>query len=84
MDLYIYLQYVFLEYKHRDNLAFIFIPNNSLLLDIMLRVATAVQQIMTDFKAAVSEKATATAITKNGLKYNESKWLLGFICPSKL
>jgi hypothetical protein len=40
-------------------------PNvNSLPLDNVFRAATAVQQIMTEFKAAVSEEAKTVAITK--------------------
>jgi hypothetical protein len=55
---------------------------NSLPLDNMIRVITAVQQIMTEFNGAVSEEAKVVAITKIVLSY-EAKWPLEFIGPSK-
>jgi hypothetical protein len=43
-------------------------PNvNSTCLDDMVKVATVVQQIMTELNGAVSEEEKIVAITKNGL-----------------
>jgi hypothetical protein len=55
---------------------------NSHTLD-MLRALTAVQQIMTELKGAVSEEAMIFAITRNCKKLNEGKWQIEFIGPSK-
>jgi hypothetical protein len=54
---------------------------NSQPLDNMLRVVTAVQQIMTELNGAVSDEDKIVAITK--IKSHESKWPLEFIDPLK-
>jgi hypothetical protein len=48
---------------------------------MILKIATVVQQIMTELNEAVSEKDRIMIITKMVLK--ETKWLLEFIGHSK-
>jgi hypothetical protein len=58
-------------------------PNvNSLPLDNMFRVTTAVQHIMTQFNGDVSEEAKIVTLTKNYLKSNEAKCPVEFRGPS--
>jgi hypothetical protein len=56
---------------------------SSVALDNKFRIATVVQQIMTEFSGAVSEEEKIVAITKIYFQSNESKWPLEFIGPSK-
>jgi hypothetical protein len=49
----------------------------------MLKVASVVEQSITELNGAVSEEAKVVAITKNCSKCNETRWPLESTGPSR-